>query len=280
MNAAPHALIAEDEPLLAAALRAELAALWPALQVAEPSPNGTDALARLLAERPDVAFLDIRMPGLNGIEVARALVEDWPAGTTAPPLLVFVTAYDEFAVAAFEHAAVDYVVKPVRRERLARTCERLRERLATSALSVDALAERMREVLRELPLASEPSAAASSQSSPSSIPELSPLRFFRAGVGDTVRLIPVDEVLALQADDKYVSVVTREGESLIRESLRELLPRLDAERFVQVHRSTIVNLDHVAAAVRDDAGRLRLRLRGTDRTVLVSRLYAHLFKAM
>ncbi|MET0509935.1 MAG: LytTR family DNA-binding domain-containing protein [Burkholderiaceae bacterium] len=285
------ALIAEDEPLLATTLQSELASLWPELEVVAVAPNGAVALRELLAHEPDVAFLDIRMPALSGIEVAEALVEDW-TGAGPPPLLVFVTAFDQFAVDAFAHAAVDYVLKPVQTERLAVTVDRLRRRLAertppaatsasapaetTAAVApaaaapgtIDALAEQMRRLLA-MP---GPMAARAAGDEP--------LRLIRAGVGDTVRMIRIDEVIYLQAADKYVNVVTANGEALIRESLRDLLPRLDPSRFVQVHRGTVVNLDFVRAAVRDDSGKLALQLQGRDERPTVSRLYAHLFKPM
>lgn len=268
----PTALIAEDEPLLAEALKAELTGLWPELEIVAVVGNGRLALEASLALEPDVAFLDIRMPSLSGIEVAQALVEDWQ-GRRPPPLPVFVTAYDQFAVDAFQHAAIDYLLKPVETARLALTVTRLRDRLAergvgrrlADAAPLDELAARLRVLLSLDPGSAQPEPA---------------LRIIRAGVGETVRLIPVDQVVYLQAADKYVNVVTADGEALIRESLRELLPRLDADRFVQIHRSTVVNLDHVRAAVRDDSGRVLLDLNGRPERLLVSRLYSPLFKAM
>lgn len=268
----PTALIAEDEPLLAEALKAELTGLWPELEIVAVVGNGRLALEASLALEPDVAFIDIRMPSLSGIEVAQALVEDWQ-GRRPPPLPVFVTAYDQFAVDAFQHAAIDYLLKPVETARLALTVTRLRDRLAergvgrrlADAAPLDELAARLRVLLSLDPGSAQPEPA---------------LRIIRAGVGETVRLIPVDQVVYLQAADKYVNVVTADGEALIRESLRELLPRLDADRFVQIHRSTVVNLDHVRAAVRDDSGRVLLDLNGRPERLLVSRLYSPLFKAM
>lgn len=264
------ALIAEDEPLLAQALCGELAALWPELEVVAVAPNGLQAQRDLLALAPDVAFLDVRMPGASGLDVAEAISEDWPEGSQ-PPLLVFVTAYEQFAVDAFGHAAVDYVLKPVDRLRLGRTVQRLRQRLAERASGNAAfaagnelagLAGRLQKLLA-VPAAGTP-----------------PLRALRAGVGDTVRLIRVADVIYLQATDKYVNVVTSDAQALIREPLRELLPRLDAQQFAQVHRSTVVNLDFVRSASRDEAGKLWLALQGRSERLAVSRLHAHLFKAM
>ncbi len=295
------ALIAEDEPLLARALQAELAALWPELQIVAVAPNGLQAQRELLAQAPDVAFLDVRMPGASGIEVAQAIAEDWPEGSQ-PPLLVFVTAYEQFAIDAFSQAAVDYVLKPVERLRLHQTVKRLKERLAERASGqaefgagseIDRLASRLRHLLPQrmisppasLPI--QPSRREASQKFQASSDDTSdrtagqePLRVIRAGVGDTVRLIRLDDVVYLQATDKYVNVVTAESEALIREPLRELLPRLDARQFVQVHRSTVVNLDHVRAASRDEAGRSWLTLEGRSERLAVSRLHAHLFKPM
>jgi DNA-binding LytR/AlgR family response regulator len=287
------ALIAEDEPLLAQALQAELAMLWPELQVVAVAPNGLQAQRELLAQAPDVAFLDVRMPGASGIEVAQTIAEDWPDGSQ-PPLLVFVTAYEQFAIDAFSQAAVDYVLKPVERRRLHQTVQRLKNRLAERASGqaefgadseIDRLASRLRELLAGPAL--RPSAALPTHPSPRDeggmahergTPE--PLRMIKAGVGDTVRMIRLADVLYLQATDKYVNVVTSKSEALIREPLRELLPRLDPQQFVQVHRSTVVNLDCVRAASRDETGKCWLTLEGRDERIAVSRLHAHLFKPM
>jgi len=279
------ALIAEDEPLLAQALQNELAALWPELKVVSIAPNGIQAQRDLLAMVPDIAFLDVRMPGASGIEVAEAIAEDWPEASH-PPLLVFVTAYEQFALDAFGHAAVDYVLKPVQTQRLAQTVQRLQQRLAerasggaefTAERNVEELARQLRRLLESPQGGRDRLDAQGRQSGP---PRHEPLRTLRAGVGDTVRMIRLDTVAYLQATDKYVSVVTGDSELLIREPLRELIPRLDPDRFMQVHRSTVVNIDFVHAASRDEAGRLWLTLRGRKERLGVSRIYAHLFKAM
>ena len=290
------ALIAEDEPLLAQALEAELAALWPELAVVAVAPNGLQAQRDLLAHMPDIAFLDVRMPGASGVDVAQAIAEDWP-DDSQPPLLVFVTAYEQFAVDAFTQAAVDYVLKPVQRLRLHQTVQRLKQRLAERAsggaafgadLEMEQLAGRLRQLLAEPRVESGIDSGIDSgiQSAVQSRAEAQvgsrpqPLRVIRAGVGDTVRLIRLADVVYLQATDKYVNVVTADSEVLIREPLRDLLPRLDAQQFVQVHRSTVVNLDFVRSASRDEAGKLWLTLEGRTERVGVSRLYAHLFRAM
>ena len=265
MNIAnPRALIAEDEPVLAQALAQALLRLWPGLQIVASVTNGVAAVEQTLALQPDVLFLDIRMPGRSGLEAAELLAEDWPEARPFP-LVVFVTAYDDYALQAFEQSAADYVLKPVSDARLAKTVARLQARLAQPAGRGDAL-EQVLDQLRALSPAPNRNA-----------PRLSVLR---AAVGNQVRLIRVADVVYFEATDKYVNVVTADSESLIRMSLRELLDQLDPAQFWQIHRGTVVNIDHVSAAVRDDSGRLRLTLRGRPETLPVSRVYAHLFKQM
>jgi DNA-binding LytR/AlgR family response regulator len=272
-EAKPTALIADDEPHLAAYLRELLAKAWPALSVIAVARNGVEAAERIAAIEPDLAFLDIKMPGLTGLEVAQGI-----EGRTR---VVFVTAYDEFAVAAFEQQALDYLLKPVTAVRLARTVERLQRELAAAAnanANADANREgatggapaaaddaRLAAVLRQL-LAGPAGAAA--------------LRYVRASHGEITQQIDVADVLFFRADDKYTCVQTADAEHLIRTPIGELLGQLDPARFVQVHRSTIVNLDHLAATRRDEASRLFLRLRGHAGELPVSRAYVHLFKAM
>lgn len=269
----PRALIAEDEPLLAANLQAELARAWPALEIVANVAHGAAALEQALALRPDLMFLDIRMPGMNGLDAAQAIAEDWPAGI-ALPLIVFVTAFDQYAVTAFERAAIDYVLKPVRADRLALTCARaqaaLRERDAAAAASAAPGVEATLAQLRSLLAA--PDASASTPTSPR--------QMLQAGIGATVHMVAVADVLYFEAADKYVRVVTTEREYLIRTSLRELLPQLDGAKFWQVHRGTVVRADAIRTATRDDSGRVALTLRGHADTLVASRLYAHLFKAM
>jgi len=264
-----RALIAEDEPLLAAELRATLATLWPGLEIVAIAGDGQSALERTLELRPDVCFLDIRMPELSGLEVAQALAEDWRDDAGAFPLIVFVTAYDQYALQAFEQAAFDYVLKPVEAARLERTCERLREALATRSGAAASVAGAV-EQLRTLLAGTAPAAKRGAE----------PLRVIQAGVGNAVHMVPVDEVVYFEAADKYVRVVTAEREHLVRLSLRELLPRLDAARFWQVHRGAVVRADAIATAQRDEAGRVTLTLRGRPEKLAVSRLYAPLFKPM
>ncbi|MES2260097.1 MAG: LytTR family DNA-binding domain-containing protein [Pseudomonadota bacterium] len=258
-----QALIAEDEPILAAMLAHALGRLWPEVHIAAICPNGVDAIEKTLALRPDVLFLDIKMPGKSGLEAAEELAEQW-SGAQPFPQIVFVTAYDEFALDAFEHAAADYVLKPVNDARLIKTIERLKQRLA-----VKAPAGGLEDLLGQMrALVAAPAAPAER------------LTMIRAAVGNQVRMIPVADVVYFEALDKYVNVVTAEGEALIRMSLKELLPQLDDRLFWQIHRGTIVNSACVVSSVRDDAGKLSLNLKARTERLRVSPLYAHLFRQM
>ena len=274
MNAT--ALIAEDEPLLADDLQAELARLWPGLHIVANVRHGAAAVEHALALRPDVVFLDIRMPGMTGLEAAQALAEDWPA-EAALPLIVFVTAYDQYALQAFEHSAVDYLLKPVQAERLAQTCRRTQAALQARrepGARPDAAGAALEATLGQLrSLLGTPGLGASAPATPA-------LSVIQASVGAAIHMVPVGEVLYFEAADKYVRVVTAEREYLIRTSLRELLPQLDAQRFWQVHRGTVVRADAIASALRDESGKVQLSLRGHSDKLVASRLYAHLFKAM
>ena len=254
----PRAIIAEDEPNLAAYLRERLSAVWPELRVLGVAANGPDALQLIEEHDPDVLFLDIRIPGLSGLEIARRAAEGVH--------VVFVTAYDQYAVQAFEHEAVDYVLKPVTDERLAETVRRLRDRLRTPPASNE-LKTALDALSRVLP-------GLEGRAGPAR------LAWIRASVGSQVRLIPVEEVCYFRANDKYTSVFTAEGEALIRISLKELLEQLDPERFWQIHRATIVHLAAVASTTRDLAGHMQLRLKSRPETLAVSRAFAHRFRQM
>ncbi|MCE9660720.1 MAG: LytTR family DNA-binding domain-containing protein [Burkholderiales bacterium] len=269
-----RAVIAEDEPLLAEALKKELASLWPELEVVAVAGDGESAVAQALAHRPEVVFLDIRMPGMDGLEAAQALAEDWPDSEGPFPLLVFVTAYDQYALQAFERAAVDYVLKPVQPARLAATVRRLQATLAARSATApdDGLAvmvERLRGLLG-------PAAAATRGGGD----ESEPLRVLQVGVGNSIHMVKIDDVVYFEAADKYVRVITEKREHLIRISLRELLPRLDTARFWQIHRGTVVRAEAIASAEREESGRVTLRLVGRPEKLVVSRLHAHRFKAM
>lgn len=271
----PTALIAEDEPLLAANLQAELAQQWPQLRVLANVAHGHAALEQALALRPDMLFLDISMPGMSGLDAACALADAWPDGAGPLPLIVFVTAYDQHAVQAFERAAVDYVLKPVLPERLAQTCARLQAALQLRAHAqgaaplVDGVIAQLRGLLAAAPARAQAGA-----------PRAAPLRVLQVGSGNTITMVPLASVLYLEAADKYVRVVTPTHEHLLRISLRELQPQLDPDQFWQIHRGTIVRYEAIASAVRADNGRLTLTLHGHADRLSVSRLYAHLFAGM
>lgn len=247
------AVIADDEPHLARHLAQRLAALWPELTVVAVAANGIEAKAAIEEHAPQLAFLDIRMPGLSGLDVVAALAPAVRSGCR----FVFVTAYDEFAVQAFEREAVDYLLKPVSDERLAQTVDRLRREGA--APRTDELLARLQALLA---------------------PASSRLSWVRAAVGSEVRLVAVAEVCYFQAADKYTAVFTREAELLIRTPIKDLIQQLDPEQFWQVHRGTVINLRQIVSARHDDQGRVSLKLRDRPETVQVSRAYAHLFKQM
>ena len=247
---APTAVIADDEPLLRAGLRAALAETWPELAIVAEAADGVQAVNAVRERRPAFAFLDIEMPVMNGLEAARAI------GDAAH--VVFVTAYDRYALAAFERGAVDYVLKPAEPARLAETVKRLRVRLGTPAVAIDAV---IGELARRLS------------------PAPQHLQWLQASLGNALRLINVDDVLYFQSDTKYTRVVTPDGEALVKKTLRELGAELDPRNFWQVHRGTIVNIRAIERVATDDLGRREISLRGRAETLEVSRTFAHLFKA-
>ena len=266
LSSAPTAVIAEDEPVLARTLTRLLEQLWPELRIVGVAEDGLRATELGLSSAPDVMFLDIKMPGRTGLEVAEAVVDDWP-DERAEPLFVFITAYDSFAVPAFERAAVDYLLKPATAERLQHTVQRLKARLAGRAASPDAggraaLMQRMQSI-------TTPPAEPGER-----------IKVIRAGVGNTVRMIPVTDVVCFEATEKYVNVVTSSGEALVRMSLRELMARIDSTDFIQVHRSVMVNANAILSATRDEIGHYRLTVRGLQRPLKVSRAFGHLFRPM
>jgi len=263
MNAT--ALIAEDEPLLAEALQAELARAWPALRITAVVGDCESAVAQALVAKPDVLFLDIRMPGLSGLEAAAELADAWPEGSPFPAI-VFVTAYDAYAVQAFEAQAVDYLLKPVQPERLARAVQRVQAQLASRQATPAGLDASLAQ-LRALLTGGEAPAAPRLQVIP-------------ASVGQGIRMVPIGEVLVFEAADKYVRVLTASSEVLIRTPLKELLPQLDPAVFWQIHRGTVVRADAIDSVTRNEAGRLSLKLRGRPEALAVSRLYAERFRAM
>jgi DNA-binding LytR/AlgR family response regulator len=275
------ALIAEDEPLLAAALQAELARAWPGLRVLASVGDGASAVAQALALRPDVLFFDIRMPGLGGLEAAAELADEWPANA-AFPALVFVTAYDQYAVQAFEAQAVDYLLKPVQPARLQKTVSKVQSALAARAQAainsgaqgsptLDQALDQLRHLL---------AAGQAPASSPFDKAQDRPLKLIQVSVGSSIRMVPIDEVLYFEAADKYIRVLTASHEYLIRIPLKELLPQLDAQVFWQIHRATVVQASAIASVQRDEAGKLSLSLRGRPDKLAVSRLYSQQFRAM
>ena len=265
----PTAVIAEDEPVLARTLTRLLAQVWPELRIVGVADDGLRATELALELAPDVMFLDIQMPGRTGIEVAEVVADDWPDGR-AEPLVVFVTAYDHFAVPAFERAAVDYLLKPVTAERLQQSADRLKSRLAERAASPQA--GDMAALMQRMQTLAKPPAAESDSSER--------IKVIRAGVGSTVRMIPVAEVVCFEATEKYVNVVTPTGEALVRMSLRELMARIDSSDFIQVHRSVMVNSTAIVSATRDENGHYSLAMRGLQRPLKVSRAFGHLFRPM
>ena len=266
------ALIAEDEPLLADALARMLQRLWPELQLLPAAPDGQAAIDAALESLPDILFLDIQMPDVTGLDAADVILERWPDDRPLP-LIVFVTAYDHYALAAFEHAAVDYVLKPVQSTRLATTITRLQAQLAW----------RQQKKNADLPRAEQ--TEASTEDAPDlggAMQRPEPLSIIQVAAGQSLVMVPVEEVLCFEAADKYVRLLTdRAGSSelLIRTPLRELLPRLDPNRFWQVHRSAVVNVTAIDRVIRDGS-KLRIHIRGRAETLEVSRMYAHRFKAM
>lgn len=281
----PTALIAEDEPLLAQALKAELAAAWPGLQIVATAGDGRSAVREALRLLPQVLFFDIRMPGLDGLGAAAELADIWPTDEAPMPQLVFVTAYDEYAARAFEAEAIDYVLKPVQPARLQKTVARLQQALAAqqqqpSPSASPAVADEALE--RTLAQWRQVLTAASSGSAPPAAAPSAPLRMIAASDagGSTVRMVPIDEVLYFEAADKYLRVLTATHEYLIRTPLKQLLTQLDADTFWQVHRAVVVRSAAIESVHRDEAGKLHLTLRGRAEKIPVSRLYAHLFRAM
>ncbi len=249
------AVIAEDEPLLAAEIQEELARAWPSLQVLQTVHDGHAALAAVEEHRPQVVFLDVQMPGLDGLEVARIV------GREAH--VVFITAFDHYAVQAFDEGAVDYLLKPLDAARLARAVHRVKQRLGSKPTDMSSLVQRI-----------------SAQSADASAASEGPLRWITVQIGRELRLITVDEVCYFQAEHKYVTVVSEHGQALITTPLKELLARLDAKQFWQIHRGTVVNVNAVRSVVRGLTGKLQLQLKTRQETLDVSASYAHLFKQL
>jgi DNA-binding LytR/AlgR family response regulator len=252
-------VIAEDETLLRDALVQLLGEVWPELDIVATCEDGASALEAIATHQPALAFLDIRMPGLSGLEVAAALADASPKTLT-----VFVTAYDQYAIDAFDRGAVDYLLKPVGRERLAATVQRIKARMASGGHDAGALAALLEQLGRSMPpVCKEPA-----------------LVWLTASAGSETRLIMVEDIAYFQSDTKYTVVMTAAGEALLRKPIRELLDVLDPAMFKQIHRSTIVNLKAVASITRDEAGRGIIRLKTRPETLSVSQSFMSLFRNM
>lgn len=274
---AARAVVADDERLMRDQLRARLAQVWPELQIVAEARNGDEALTQVAGLRPDLVFLDIRMPGKTGVEAAREIARmdplpDWPGCE-----IVFITAYDQYAVEAFEQGVVDYVLKPAEPERLRLTVERVRRRLAERAArgaagTADALQSELQRLLASLATRMGPQAGGGAP------PQR--LKWIQASVGSQIQLIPVEEVLFFVSDEKYTRVQTARLEALIRKPIKELVEELDPELFWQIHRSTLVNARAIAGVSRDERGRQLVQVRGCAETLEVSRSYTQLFKGM
>ncbi len=252
----PTAVIADDERLMREQIAARLREAWPELEIVGEAANGREAVALARAREPDIVFLDIRMPEMNGIEAAQAL-----AGQAH---VVFVTAYDEYAVSAFEQGAVDYLLKPADPGRVATTCERLRARLESKPGPMD-------DLLAELSARLSGGGGAKAREY---------LRWVQASVGPTLRVIPTSEILYFRAEDKYTRVQTAGFEALIRKPIKELVEELDPDEFWQIHRATVVRVDAVEQVGRDFRGHQVLRVKGRDEKLEVSRTFSHLFRQM
>ncbi len=254
-SAAPSAVVADDERLMREQIIDRLKEAWPELLIVGEASNGREAIAMVQSLQPDIVFLDISMPGMDGIETAQAL-----AGRAH---VVFVTAHDQYAISAFEHGAVDYLLKPAEPERVALTCQRLRERLKQAPDPMD-------EVLAQL----------SQRLGAGGLKPREYMRWVQASVGANIRMIPTSDILFFRAEDKYTLVKTRGFEALIRKPIKELIEELDPDEFWQIHRSTVVRVDAVEQVSRDFRGHQIVHVRGSDEKLEVSRTFNHLFKQM
>lgn len=275
-SSGPRAVLADDERLMRDQLRTRLAEVWPELQIVAEAKHGAEAVELVDAHRPDVVFLDIRMPGMTGVEAAREIVQMDVGDEGFLPEIVFITAYDQYAVEAFEQGAADYVLKPAERERLKLTVARIRKRLdARQSPEADreaGAAVPMQQLLHKL--AAQMSSGAASGGKPAY------LKWIQASVGSAIQMIPVEEVLFFISDEKYTRVQTATVEALIRKPIKELVDEIDPERFWQIHRSTVVAVPAIASVTRDFRGRQIVAVKGHTQKLEVSRSYAHLFKGM
>jgi DNA-binding LytR/AlgR family response regulator len=263
-----RAVLADDERLMREQMRARLAEVWPDLELVAEAKNGLEAVQAVREHQPDIVFLDIRMPGLTGVEAARQIAQLELDDDALLPEIVFVTAYDQYAVEAFEQGAADYVLKPAERERLAVTVERLKKRLATRGTDDAQASTPIQQLLHKLTSQLNPAASTGY------------LQWIQASVGSTIQMIPVADVLFFISDEKYTRVQTAQVEALIRKPIKELVDELDPKLFWQIHRSTLVNVNAVAGVSRDFRGRQIVAVKGHSEKLEVSRSYAGLFKGM
>ena len=274
-----RAVIADDERLMREQLRARLAEAWPELAVVAEARNGLEAVDLVNQHRPEIVFLDIRMPGLTGVDAARQIAQMAVADDEHLPEIVFITAYDQYAVEAFEQGVCDYVLKPAERERLQVTADRIKARLARrDAPDADASADRADNAGDPAPPVQQLLHRLAAQLNPGAAPKY--LDWIQASVGQGIQMIPVAEVLFFISDEKYTRVQTASVEALIRKPIKELVDELDPAVFWQIHRSTLVNVKVIAGITRDFRGRQIVALRGHPEKLEVSRSYAHLFKGM
>jgi DNA-binding LytR/AlgR family response regulator len=261
-------VLADDERLMREQLRSRLAEVWPELQIVAEARNGREAVDLVAEHRPEIVFLDIRMPGLTGVEAAREIAQMELGPDELLPEVVFITAYDQYAVEAFEQGAADYVLKPAERARLQVTVDRIRDRLARRGTPDESGTPPLQQLLHQLSARLNPGAAPG------------PLQWIQASVGSTIQMIPVDEVLFFISDEKYTRVQTTQVEALIRKPIKELVDELDPQQFWQIHRSTLVNVKAIADVTRDFRGRQIVSVKGHPEKLEVSRSYTGLFKSM
>jgi DNA-binding LytR/AlgR family response regulator len=268
MNAT-RCVIADDERLMREQLRARLGEVWPELQIVAEAKNGSEAVAMVAEHRPELVFLDIRMPGLTGVEAARQIAQMDVNDDELLPEIVFITAYDQYAVEAFEQGVADYVLKPAERERLALTALRIKKRLAQRESGEAGNTAPLQQLLHKLSAQMNPGGAAPGT-----------LRWIQATVGQAIQMIPVDDVLFFISDEKYTRVQTATVEALIRKPIKELVDELDPQKFWQIHRSTLINASAIANVTRDFRGRQIVAVKGHGEKLEVSRSYLGLFKGM
>ncbi len=274
MTSTPRAVLADDERLMREQLRARLAEAWPELQLVAEAKNGSEAVALVAEHRPDIVFLDIRMPGLTGVEAAKQIAQMEIGADDLLPEIVFITAYDQYAVEAFEQGVADYVLKPAERERLALTVARLKKRLAAREAGEAAgagdgsAAPPLQQLLHQLSARMNPGGS------------VQYLQWIQASVGQAIQMIPVEDVLFFISDEKYTRVQTANLEALIRKPIKELVDELDPKLFWQIHRSTLINVKAIAGVTRDFRGRQIVAVKGHKEQLEVSRSYLGLFKGM